>query len=100
MKEIGIDISQQQSKNVSEVLKIHFAYVITVCDMAKERCPIFPFTYQLLKWSLEDPSAAQGSDQERAVFRRVRDDIREKVKEFLRSVSEDPMQLAAIAKTR
>jgi arsenate reductase len=87
MKERGIDISQQKSKNVSELLKIHFAYVITVCDIAKERCPVFPFAFHLLRWSVEDPSIAQGPEEERLdVFRRVRDVIETNVKQFLSAV--------------
>ena len=89
MAEIGIDISQQQPKNVKESLKEHFAYVITVCDMAKERAPIFPFTPNLLHWSLMDPSRTEGSHEViKAVFRRVRDEIGTKVEEFLRDVAQ------------
>src|SRR5580693_5907858 len=58
MKEIGIDISGQRSKSVSEILKEHFAFVVGVCDIAKERCPVFPFAYKSVQWSLEDPAAA------------------------------------------
>jgi arsenate reductase len=84
MREIGIDISGQRSKNVSEILTEHFAFVIGVCDMAKERCPIFPFAYKLLKWSLEDPATATGSrDEQLSVFRRVRDQIAGNVRQFL-----------------
>lgn len=61
MKERGIDISEHEPKNVAQSLKEHFAYVITVCDAAKERSPIFPFTPRLLHWSIQDPAAAQGS---------------------------------------
>jgi arsenate reductase (thioredoxin) len=54
----------------------HFPYVVTVCDNAKERCPIFPGTWKFLHWSLEDPAAAEGTQEQRlAVFRRVRDQI-------------------------
>jgi arsenate reductase len=47
MREAGVDISRQQAKNVKELLKEHFAYVITVCDLARERAPIFPFSRTL-----------------------------------------------------
>ncbi|HYX67659.1 MAG TPA: arsenate reductase ArsC [Terriglobales bacterium] len=77
MREIGIDISAQRSKDASEFLGQSIPYVVTVCDHAKEHCPIFPGTYQYLHWSLEDPAAAAGSrDEKLAVFRRVRDQIR------------------------
>jgi len=58
--------------------------VITVCDVARERAPIFPFTPNLLHWSLEDPTVVKGStEQKRTAFFRVRDAIRENVQEFL-----------------
>jgi arsenate reductase len=76
MREIGIDISQQTSKDVVSLLGQHIPYVVTVCDNAKERCPIFPGTWKFLHWSLEDPAAAEGTPAERlTVFRRVRDQI-------------------------
>ncbi len=84
MREIGIDISGHRSKSVGGFLREHFAYVITVCNSANERCPIFPFAVMRLHWPLDDPAAAQGSEQERlAVFRRVRDEIAERVRAFV-----------------
>jgi arsenate reductase len=56
MSEIGIDISHQKSKNVVTLLGQHIPYVVTVCDNAKERCPIFPRTYKFLYWSFDDGS--------------------------------------------
>jgi arsenate reductase len=76
MQEIGIDISPQQSKDVVTLLGQHVPYVVTVCNNAKERCPIFPGTWKFLHWSFEDPAEAVGSHQEKLnVFRRVRDEI-------------------------
>lgn len=76
MQEIGIDISRQSSKDVVSLLGQHIPYVVTVCDNARERCPIFPGAWKFLHWSFEDPAAAQGTHDERlAVFRRVRDEI-------------------------
>ncbi len=76
MREIGIDISRQSSKDVVTLLGQHVPYVVTVCDNAKERCPIFPGTWKFIHWRLDDPAAAQGAHAERlAVFRRVRDEI-------------------------
>ena len=84
MNEMGIDISQQRSKDVREFLGQAIPYVITVCDNAKQRCPIFPGTYKSLHWSLEDPAEAIGSREEKlAVFRRVRDEIRQRVEREL-----------------
>jgi arsenate reductase len=84
MKEIGIDISRQTSKDVREFLGQAIPYVVTVCDNAKARCPIFPHTYKFLHWSLEDPAEAGGSHEEKlAVFRRVRDEIAQRIREEL-----------------
>ena len=80
MNEIGIDISRQTSKDVVKLLGQHIPYVVTVCDNARERCPIFPRTFKFLHWSFEDPAAAQGSHEEKmAVFRRVRDEIAHRI---------------------
>jgi arsenate reductase len=83
MKEIGIDISTHRSKDASELLKECFAYVVRVCDRAKEACPIFPGVFRYYDWRLDDPAAAEGTEAERlAVFRRVRDEIERRVGEF------------------
>ena len=83
MHEAGVDISGHRSKHLDEVIKEDFLYVITVCDAAREECPVFPGALYQLHWSFEDPAAATGTDAERlAVFRRVRDEIRERVEEF------------------
>jgi arsenate reductase (thioredoxin) len=80
MQEIGIDISKQTSKDVTEFLGQAIPYVITVCDNARQQCPVFPTTYRSLHWSFDDPALADGSHEERlAVFRRVRDEIRDRV---------------------
>jgi arsenate reductase (thioredoxin) len=80
MREIDIDISQQQSKDVGEFLGTPIPYIVTVCDNAKEHCPIFPGTYKYMHWSLEDPAAAEGTkDEKLTVFRRVRDEIASRV---------------------
>jgi arsenate reductase len=84
MREIGIDISGHRSKSATDFLREHFAYVITVCDNANERCPIFPFAVKRLHWPLDDPAAAVGNEAERmAGFRRVRDDIAQRVRDFV-----------------
>lgn len=81
MREVGIDISAQRSKGVGDFLGQPVQYVVTVCDNAKEKCPIFPATFKVIHWDLEDPAAAQGSEAEKlAVFRTVRDQIRERIK--------------------
>jgi arsenate reductase len=84
MKEVGIDISTQHSKNTAEALKERFAVVISVADMAKERNPVFPFAFRIFKWSLEDPEATDAPKSgQLARFRRVRDQIEKNVREFL-----------------
>jgi arsenate reductase len=88
MREIGIDISRQ-SKDVVSLLGQHIPYVVTVCDNARERCPIFPRTYKFLHWSFDDPAAAQGSHEEKlAVFRRVHDEIAHRIDKELVSLHE------------
>ena len=83
MKELGIDISGHRSKSVEEFAGRKFDYVLTVCDNAKESCPVFPGHANRLHRNFEDPAAAQGSETERlAVFRRVRDEIREYLNGF------------------
>lgn len=84
MKEVGVDISGHQSKSVTEYLRDRFPYVITVCDAANESCPIFPGAFRRLHWSLEDPAAAAGTEEQRlATFRRVRDEIAERIERFV-----------------
>jgi arsenate reductase (thioredoxin) len=84
MSEIGIDITGHRSKSADEFAGQHFDYVITVCDNAKESCPIFPATTQRIHWSLDDPAAVQGSEAQRlAEFRRVRDQLRGRLRGFI-----------------
>jgi len=74
MQERGIEIGHNRSKSVSEFAGESFDYVITVCDAAAEACPTFPGPAQRIHWSVPDPAAATGSEDERLViFRRVRD---------------------------
>jgi arsenate reductase len=83
MRELGIDISGHRSKSVNEFHGQHFDYVLTVCDHARESCPIFPASTLKTHRNFEDPAASQGSEEERlALFRRVRDEIREYLKSF------------------
>jgi arsenate reductase (thioredoxin) len=80
MDEVGVDISGQESKTLERYLREPFDYVITVCDDANEACPVFPGAKNRRHWSLPDPSAAGGTEEERlAVFRSVRDGIRDRV---------------------
>jgi arsenate reductase len=88
MKEIGIDISGNPTKTIDGFIEkgVSFDFVITVCDEASaERCPVFPGKTQRLHWGFPDPSALQGSDAEKMpTIRKIRDDIKEKVAEWLK----------------
>jgi arsenate reductase len=84
MAEAGVDISGQVSKHLSEVFEERFDYVITVCDRARESCPLSLHAPNQLHWSFPDPAAASGpEEQQMAVFRNVRDQVRERIVEFL-----------------
>jgi arsenate reductase len=83
MKEIGLDISAHRSKSVDEFAGQSFDYVLTVCDNAKESCPVYPGHTNRIHHSFEDPAAVQGSEEERlAAFRRVRDQLRRYLRRF------------------
>jgi len=84
MREIGIDISGNRSKSVDEFAGQAFDFVVTVCDSARDNCPVFPGATKRIHWSLEDPAAVEGPEDERlAAFRRIRDQLRERVKAFV-----------------
>jgi arsenate reductase (thioredoxin) len=90
MDEIGIDISSQRSKHVDEFAGQEFRYVVTVCDNARESCPVFPGRTERVHWSFDDPAAVEGAEQVRLeAFRRIRDQIRERVSEFAKTVARD-----------
>ncbi len=83
MKELGIDISAHRSKHVDEFKGQAFDYVLTVCDNANESCPVFPGHVKRIHKAFEDPAALRGTEKERlAIFRRVRDEIRDYLKKF------------------
>ena len=84
MAEAGIDISSHRSKSAMEFIRQQFDYVITVCDNAKQTCPVFPGKYKKIHWDLEDPAEASGSEEDRlVVFRKIRDQIQNNISEFL-----------------
>jgi arsenate reductase len=84
MAELGIDISGHHSKGVDEFLGQPWNWVITVCETARHTCPVFPGAAQTDHWSLEDPSKADGTDDERlAVFRRVGAEIAARIRQFV-----------------
>ncbi len=84
MGEVGIDLSGHTSKTVDLLLDQPWDYVITVCDNANEKCPIFPKKTSRLHWSFPDPSRATGTEEERLeVFRQVRDQIEARLVEWI-----------------
>jgi arsenate reductase len=84
MKEIGIDISAHGSKSVEEFVVEPFDYVITVCDNARETCPVFPGSAERIHWSFDDPAAVQGDEELRlSEYRRVRDEIRARLSDWM-----------------
>jgi arsenate reductase (thioredoxin) len=82
MKELGIDISGHRSKSVEEFDGQKFDYVITVCDSARESCPVFFSDAKRLHHDFDDPAALTGSEERLALFRRVRDELRTYLAEF------------------
>ena len=86
MDEVGIDISGQTSKGVDAYLgKVHFQYLVTVCDDADKNCPtVWPGVNTRMHWSFQDPDAVEGTEEEKlAKFREVRDLIEARIKEWL-----------------
>ena len=84
MKEIGIDISQHRSKSVDEFIGQPLDFVVTVCNSAKETCPVFPGVVKRLHWPFDDPAAVEGSEEVRTgAFRRIRDQIHGRIRVFL-----------------
>ena len=84
LAELGIDIRGHWSKHVDTFAGQPFDYVITVCDHAKESCPVFGVRTQRIHWSFEDPAAATGDEAHRlAEFRRIRDQIAQRLSEFV-----------------
>lgn len=83
MKEVGIDLTSHRSKHVDELAGQEFDYVLTVCDHAKETCPVFFGSATRLHHSFNDPAAAEGSEEKRlSAFREVRDELRAYLKRF------------------
>lgn len=84
MRDLGIDITSHRSKSVDEFAGLVFDYVITVCDNARESCPVFPANTKRIHWSFEDPAAVEGEEAVRlAAFRDIRDQIAARLREFL-----------------
>ena len=90
MDEVAIDIRGHTSKTLDRFLGEKWDYVITVCDSANERCPVFPGRVTRLHWSFDDPAAVTGAEDERlAAFRRIRDEIEDRVRRWLDETRRD-----------
>jgi arsenate reductase len=86
MKETGIDISSHRSKSVQEFADQRFDIVITVCDNARETCPIFPGAPERIHWSFPDPAAVEGNHEEKLrEFRVVRDGLKQRLQQLMDS---------------
>jgi arsenate reductase len=84
LADLGIDWSGARSKAITEFLDQRFDYVITVCDRARETCPVFPGSENTLHWGLDDPSEVEGTDAERlAAFRRTQLEISTRLRPFV-----------------
>jgi len=88
MREIGIDISDHHSKSVEEFIGQHFDYIITVCDNARETCPVFPGHAVRIHQSFEDPPPASAGEYQWRIniFRRVRDDLQMWLSDFAKQI--------------
>ena len=83
MAEVKIDIARQRPKDVAGFLARPFDYIITVCDRAREECPVVPWDVERIHWSFDDPAAVVGDEAERLrAFRRVRDELRNRIRFF------------------
>jgi arsenate reductase (thioredoxin) len=83
LDEAGLDGSALRSKSVEGYLGQRFDYVVTVCDTARQSCPVFPGVHDSLHWGYEDPAEAEGTEDERlAVFRRVFIQLSERIQQF------------------
>jgi arsenate reductase len=92
LDDAGIDASGARSKSVDEFRGQHFDYVVTVCDQARQSCPVFPGVHDSLHWGYEDPAEAVGTDEQRlAVFRRVFLQLSERIATFAAIAQRQPV---------
>ena len=84
LADLGIDASSARSKSIKEFLDQRFDYVITVCDRARETCPVFPGSENTMHWGLDDPSEVEGTDAAKlAAFRRTELDVSSRLRPFI-----------------
>ena len=91
MREAGIEISGHHSKSVDEFVGQEFDLVITVCDNARETCPVFPARTKRIHWSIKDPAAVEGSEEDRLdTFRYARDELQKRLRALIRGQTANP----------
>ena len=89
MSEAGIDISAQQVREVVSLFRETFHCVVALCDEARERYPVYPFTRNLLRWPVVDPDAvAHDAEERKKAFRQIRDQIKNKVMDLVEAMNE------------
>ncbi|MEO5952734.1 MAG: ArsR family transcriptional regulator [Chloroflexia bacterium] len=89
MEAMGIDISSQHSKHLKEFIGQHWDYVVTVCDRAKESCPIFPGDPERIHWSFDDPSAVEPQDARNAAYRQTSIELTHRIRILLSLIERD-----------
>jgi len=90
MCEVGIDISTQRPRDIASLFQDTFHYVVVLSEPPRERYPVYPFTRNLLKWSVPDPEATtdNGHEARRQAFRQVRDQVRDRVEELIETMNQ------------
>jgi arsenate reductase len=89
MRDVGIDITTQHIKDTAEALKEGFAFVVSICDMSKERYPVFPFAFHIVQWDIPEPeNPSESRDQQLLHFRHTRGEIERRVRDFVKTAEE------------
>ena len=83
MREVDIDITGQRSRTIKDSFKRHFVCVVAICEVPRERCPIWPFTRHLLTWNIHDPGKPTDGESDQDSLRKTRDEIAARVEEFI-----------------
>jgi arsenate reductase (thioredoxin) len=89
MAEVGIDIAHHRSKSVTEFAATPIDYVITVCDRARETCPVWSGAKHLMHWSFDDPAEEPDPEKRRGVFKRVRDELANRIRQFVNETARE-----------
>jgi len=95
MSEVGIDISTQKPREIPSLFKDTFHFVVTLCDEPREHHPVYPFSRNVIAWSVSDPEVATG-DARKEAFRQVRDQIKGRVEELIKTVNQPDNTFAKI----